>query len=40
MGYMSVSIMLDVLNGLPVDPIYDTGVTTVTKDNVDTYKNQ
>ncbi len=39
MGYKSVQVMLDILNGKPVDQIYDTGVTVVTKDNVDTYKN-
>jgi ribose transport system substrate-binding protein len=39
MGYKSVQVMLDILNGKKVDAIIDTGVTTVTKDNVDTYKN-
>jgi ribose transport system substrate-binding protein len=38
MGYMGVQVMLDILNGKTVDPIIDTGVTTVTKENVDTYK--
>ncbi len=39
MGYKSVQVMLDVLNGKTVDPIIDTGVTVVTKDNVNTYNN-
>jgi ribose transport system substrate-binding protein len=39
MGYMGVQVMLDILNGKEVQEIYDTGVTTVTSANVDTYKN-
>ncbi len=38
MGYMGVQVMLDILNGVAVDEIYDTGVTTVTLANVETYK--
>ena len=38
MGYMGVQVMLDILNGKEVDSVYDTGVTTVTIDNVDSYK--
>ena len=37
MGYMGVEVMLDILNGVEVDPVYDTGVTTVTLENVETY---
>ena len=39
-GYLSVKYMVDLLNGESIPERVDTGCVLVTKDNVDTYKDE
>ena len=40
MGWMSVEILLDMMNGKEIPKVIDTGVIIVNKDNVDSYMAQ